>query len=87
MSGYLHDTRLGRAGVANGQGVRSSNKKKREGVGCGGWLVGWIEGRGGKGVATVPASWMEVGTIKVIHSRRSGPCNHGEGSEARSRER
>ncbi len=85
----LHEIRLVWTGVTNGQGVRALNKKKenREGIGCGGWLVGWAEGQGGQGVATVAVSWMEVGTIKVIHSRRSGPCSHGEGSEARRRER
>ena len=54
---------------------------------CGEWVTCCGEGHGGEGVATVPVSWTEVGTISVIHSRLSVPRRHGEGSDPRSRYR
>ena len=41
----------------------------------------------GRGVETVLARWIEIGTIRVIHSRRSVIWIHGEGSVASRKER
>ena len=41
----------------------------------------------GKGVETVLASWIEIGTIRATHCRRSVPWIHGEGSVANRSER
>ncbi len=41
----------------------------------------------GRGVETVLASWIEIDTIRVIHSRRSVLWIHGEGSVANRRKR
>jgi hypothetical protein len=54
---------------------------------CDEWVACCGEGHGGEGVPTLPASWTEVGTISVIHSRWSVPRIHGEGSDPKSRDR
>ena len=48
---------------------------------------GWQVVYSGRGAETVLASWIEIGTIRDIHSRRSVPWIHGEGSVANRRER